>query len=331
MAYAPASSLTTSTGYRHAPAAFYKRTVLDNLKQALVFMDITEPDTIPMRNGTTIQWPRYDLFGANTTPSSEGTPGTGLTPSTRVLTATVSEYSDFVTLSTLITDSAIDQIVTNVAAEIGYRAALTVDTLIRVALESNTGNDTSPLSGGAMTLADIRANVALLKGVNVRPRVGTKYTLIAHPYITADIKADNTSGGFIDVKKYNDAGVFNEHEIGTAEGANVLESTNVGTSGSAPNVLYASYLVGKGAIGGVSLAGRGPQQPNDPRNTGTGLNPRQAQAFRVSIITPRKGGEMSDPEGKIGSAISYYFIFVAALLDTSTLRYRTTNANATLV
>jgi N4-gp56 family major capsid protein len=216
---------------------------------------------------------------------------------------------------------------------LGYRAGLTVDTLDRTELESNTGNDTSPLSGGSMNLADIRANVALLKGVNVQPKTSDgKYIMIAHPYVTHDIKADNTSGGFIDVMKYADASTFMRAEIGSAEGARILESTNVGTSGSAPNVLYAAYIVGTGAIGAVSLAGRGPMKPVDARNkSGSGINPRQAQAFRVNVITPRPGGEMSDPEGKIGSAISYYFIYVSVLLDETTLRYRTINADATII
>jgi len=323
MAYTPASTLTTSPGYNHAPAAWYKRTALDNLKQMLVFMEVADPDDIPRRNGTTVQFFRYNLFTSNTTPSSEGTVGTGITPSTATLTATVSEYSDFVTLSTLITDTSIDRIVENTAAELGYRAGLTVDTLIRTELESNTGNDTAPLSGGSMALADIRSNVALLKGVNVRPRNGGMYTMIAHPYVTHDIRADNTSGGFIDIKRYAEPSNFMNSEIGSCEGARVLESTNVGTSGTAPNVLYASYLVGRGALGAVSLAGRGPGRPARDPNT--------QQAFRVNIITPRPSGEMSDPEGKIGSAISYYFIFVAVLLDETTLRYRTINADAALI
>jgi len=323
MAYTPASTLTTSAGYNHAPAAYYRRQALDQVWQAQVFNNVADPDDIPRRNGTTIQWFRYNLFGANTTPSSEGTVGSGITPSTSTLTATVSEYSDFVTLSTLISDTAIDPIAANTAGELGYRAGLTADTLIRVELESNTGNDTAPLSGAGMTLADIRANVALLKGVNVRPREGGKYTLIAHPYITHDIRADNTSGGFIDVSRYSNPETFMNAEIGTCEGARVLESTNVGTTGSAPNVLYANYLVGAGALGGVSLAGRGPGTPSNSRNT--------KPALRVNIITPRPGGEMADPEGKIGSAISYYYIFVAVLLDETTLRYRTINADATLI
>lgn len=321
MAYQPASTMTTSGGLNHLATVYYERTALDNLKQYLVFMGVTDPDDIPRRNGTTVQFYRYGLFGANTTPSSEGTVGSGITPTTSTISATVSEYSDFITISSLLEETAIDPIVENSANELGYRAALTLDTLVRIELESNTGNDTAPLSGATAGVADFRGMVSLLKAVNVRPREGSDFVGIFHPYITHDIKADNTSGGFIDVAKYAEPNRLLNHEVGKVEGVRVMESTNVGTSGSSPNVLYAGYVVGSGAIGAVSLAGRGPGTP--PKD------PSGSRAFKVNVIPGRP--QIADPEGKIGAALSYRFVFVTVLLDETTLRYRTLNADAALV
>jgi N4-gp56 family major capsid protein len=321
MAYQPASTMTTSGGLSHLATVYYEKRALDNLKQRLVFDSIVEPDDIPRRNGATVQFYRYGLFGSNTTPSAEGTVGAGITPSTSTISATVSEYSDFITISSLLEETAIDRIVENSADELGYRAALTHDTLIRTELESNTGNDTAPLSGGATSIADLRASVSLLKAVNVMPREGNSFVGIFHPYIVHDIRADNTSGGFIDVMKYTDPSRLLNHEVGKTEGVRVVESTNVATGGTAPSATYAGYIVGKGAIGAVSLAGRGPGSPPQ--------NPNNKRAFRVNIIPGRP--QIADPEGKIGAAISYRFVFVAVLLDETVLRYRTLNSDATLV
>lgn len=322
MAYTPASTLTTSPGLNHLATVYYERTALDNLKQMLVFMDVTEPDDIPRRSGKTVQFYRYGVFGSNTAPSAEGTVGTGITPSTSTISATVSEFSDFITIASLLQETAIDPIVENSARELGYRAALSIDTIIRVELESNTGNYTAPLSGASTSISDLRSNVSLLKAVNVLPRMGSDFTGIFHPYITHDIKADNTAGGWIDVMKYANPSQALNHEVGKSEGVRIMESTNVGTSGSSPNVLYAGYIVGRGAIGAVSLAGRGPSRPmRDPRRGG--------QAFRVNVIPGRP--QLADPEGKIGAAISYRYVFVSVLLDETTLRYRTINSDATLV
>jgi N4-gp56 family major capsid protein len=321
MAYQPASTLTTSGGLSHLASVYYERRALDNIKQFLVFMGITESDDIPKRNGTTVQFYRYGVFGSNVTPTSEGVVSTGITPSTSTISATVSEYSDFITISSLLEETAIDSVVENTADELGYRAALTVDTLIRTELESNTGNDQTPLSGGSTGVADLRSMVSQLKAVNVRPREGSDFVGVFHPYITHDIKADNTSGGFIDIAKYAEPNRLLNHEVGKVEGVRIMESTNVGTSGSAPSVNYAGYVVGKGAIGAVSLAGSGPSKP--PKD------PTTQRAFRVNVIPGKP--QIADPEGKIGAAMSYRFVFVSVLLDESTLRYRTLNADATLV
>jgi N4-gp56 family major capsid protein len=282
---------------------------------------VTEPDDIPRRNGPTVQFFRYSLFGANTTPSSEGTVGSGITPATTTISATVSQYSDFITISSFLEETAIDSIVENSADELGYRAALTADTLVRTELESNTGGDQTPLSGGPAATADLRGSVSRLKAANVRPREGNDFVGVFHPYITHDIKADNTAGGFIDIVKYAEPSRLLNSEVGKVEGVRMLESTNVGTSGSAPSVTYAGYIVGKGAIGAVSLAGRGPGTP--PRD------PTAQRAFRINVIPGRP--QIADPEGQIGAALSYRFVFVSVLLDETTLRFETLNADASLV
>jgi hypothetical protein len=82
----------------------------------------------------------------------------------------------------------------------------------------------------------------------------------------------------------------------------VKESTNVKITAGSPN-LYRTYVYGKGAIGAVDLEGRGPNKVTDPRKQ------------RFSINTIKGQPSIADPEGVIGAAVSYNFVFTTVVLD----------------
>ncbi len=321
MPYAPAGMLTTSGGLTHQPAAYYKRTALDQLMKKFVFMSVTEPDDIPLREGKNIQWYRVDLPTANTTPSAEGTVGTSLAYSTATISATVSEYSDFITASTLLVEVDIAPTVENMSKWLGYRAGLSVDTIVRIELDSPTTSVQLATIGPYLTAADFAQARALLKGQDVMGREmnGDEFVAILHPFVEYDLMADNSAGGWIDAKKYTTPEDIINGEVGKIAGCRCIESTNVGTTGTAPNVQYYTYVVGDNAIGAVNLSGRGPSKVVDPRK----------QAFKTNVIMGKP--QMADPEGKIGAAVSYRFVFAAKLLDTNVYRYYQILADASLV
>lgn len=318
MSYTPASNLTTSGSIQHLATVYYSRRALDVLRQKFRFLLATEPDILPKRNGRTIQYYRYTKFGANTVPSAEGTVGTGITVTTGTISATVSEYSDYASVSTLLQDTAIDPVVENISKELGYRAALSVDTITRTELDTGTGAEITAL-GAVFSAADLRRARALLEGTNVEPKMGDDFVTIMHPYIVYDLKSDNTAGGFIDVMKYAAPDKLLAGEAGRIDSCRIFTTTNVKTSGTAPTVKYYTYVVGKGAIGGIDLGGRGPSRVQDI----------DKQAFKLNVV--QGGPSAADPEGKIGAYVSYYFVFVAKLLDTTDYRYRMILGDASLV
>lgn len=321
MPYAPAGMLTTSGGLTHQPAAFYKRTALDQLMKKFIFMSVAEPDNIPLREGKTIQWYRVDLPSANTTASSEGAVSTSLAYSTAPITATVSEYSDFITASTLLVEVDIAPTVENMSKWLGYRAGLSVDTIVRIELDSPSTTVQLATLGTALTAADLGQARMFLKGADVMGREmnGDEFVAIMHPYVEYDLMSDNSAGGWIDAKKYTTPEDIINGEVGKIAGCRCLESTNVATSGTAPAVLYSTYVVGANAIGAVNLSGRGPSKVVDPRKS----------AFKTNVIMGKP--QMADPEGKIGAAVSYRFVFTAKLLDTNVYRYFIIPADASLV
>src|SRR5260370_2397455 len=81
----------------------------------------------PQRNLGVVGF-RYTLLGANITAAAEGTVGVSSTLTTTTVSGTVSEYADFVTVSTLLDETAIHPIVQNPAEHLGYPAGLSVST-----------------------------------------------------------------------------------------------------------------------------------------------------------------------------------------------------------
>lgn len=323
MPYNPPGNVTSSPGLTHLATVYYKKKGLDVLKKKMRFSAVVEPDIIPLRSGQTVQYYRYTLPIANTTPSGELV-GTSLALATTTISATVSQYSDFYSLSTLLQDTAIDPIVENTVEMAAYRGALTADTINRTEFDSNVGVASVGLStlGGALSAADFRRAKALLNGKDVRegPRGAADFVGIVHPYPLYDLMSDNSAGGFIDVNKYSRPEVLiNQSEEGMINGIRLVSTTNVGTSGTAPTVLYYTYIVGKGAVGSVDLAGSAPSDVEDP----------DKQAFKTYVV---KGGpNTADPEGNIGSFVSYRFVTVAKTLDTTNYRYIIIKADASLV
>jgi N4-gp56 family major capsid protein len=322
MAYGPAGNTTGTASLTHLATVYYKKEALDVLRKKFRFAMAGEPDILPKRSGKTVQFYRYSVFGSNTVPSSEGVIGNSLTLTSTTISATVSEYEDFITLSSLLVDTAIDPIMANAAKELGYRAAISVDTIIRIELDSITSPEILTL-GATLTAADFRRAGALLEGVEVSHKEGDHFVGIAHPYVVYDLQSDNTAGGWIDVLKYADPqkllSAGGRGEVGKVGSTRIWATTNVKTSGTAPNVLYHTYVVGKGALGLIPLAGNAPDYVSDPDNKTFSVNSGQG------------GPTLADPSGVIGGWVSYRFVFVAKLLDTVTPRYRIIKADASLV
>lgn len=308
MAYSPATNLTTSAGLPHVQVTYYKKKALDRLQKKFLFRNACMSDMIPKQEGRTVQWFRYFNLSANTTPSAEGTVGTGISPTSRVVSATVSQYTAFLTISDFLADTAIDPLVENHADLLGYQAGLSVDTITRNVIDAESASTDQTLLGSYFRVADLRNARHALQAIDVQPMDDGNFYCILHPYVSYDLVNDPAASGFADIFKYNtnvkDSALVQYEDRGTVTtvaGCRVVESTNVYTQTS-PNK-YRVYIFGKDGIGCVDLAGRGPSKVTDPKK----------QRFVVKVIRP--DASVADPEGVISAAVSYNFIFTAVVLD----------------
>ena len=328
MAYSPATNLTTSAGLAHLQQVYYKKKGLDQLRKKFVFRQAAMPDVLPKFSGRTAQFYRYTNLATNTTATTEGTVGTGVSLGSRTLQATVSQYSAFITVSDFLKDTALDPIVQRAAEELGYSAGLSVDTMTRNVIDAESaGTAQTPLATYAK-VADFRAARHNLQAVDVQGFDGSgEFFAIIHPYASYDLVNDPAAGGLGDIVKYTkpQGTVLTNYEdrgaIGSFGGCRIIESTNVKT-GSSPNT-YRSYVFGNEGVGCIDLEGRGPGQVVDPKK----------QRFKIKVIQPE--ASIADPEGVIGAAVAYNFVFCTVVLDGpasigGVYRYKTIDFQSTI-
>jgi len=325
MAYSPASNLTSTTTLTHLISVYYDRRALTSLRKKFMFWKGVDTRTLPKKNGKVIQFYRYSQLGANTTPTAEGTVGTGLALTSATVQATVAQYSDFISFSDMLVETAPDNDIVAVGADLlGYRAGLTVDTIIRNEVDSvAAGIDVAPLGDyfTGMDVANIRHRLA---GMDIKPFPDGYFKALAHPYVMYDFIHDPQVGGFLDVVKQGGEGkerLFRMEDRGYVarwSGVEIWESTNVTMVAGSPNK-YRVYFFGQEGLAAIDLAGRGPSRTED----------QDRSKFSINVIREAKPS-IADPEGKIRAAVSYNFVFCAKILDTNPYRIRKIDAATSL-
>jgi len=330
LAYTPAGNLTTSAGLAHLAAVLYRKKGLDRLMKIFRFRTACSKDMLQRQSGRTVQFFRYTNFGANVTPTAEGTVGTSLTMSSRIVQATVSQFSAFITVSDLLEATAIDPVVTNASELLGYQGGLSVDTLTRSVIDGESINTNQALLATYLRVADLRAARHSLQAVDVQPFDGDEFLVFAHPYATYDLVNDPNAMGLADIFKYNtkvqETPLVKYEDRGLVThvaGCKVMESTNVKQTTTSGVTTYRTYVFGKDGISTVDLEGMIPSDVVDPSK----------ERFKITVT--RGGNNIADPEGLIAAAVAYKFATTTVILEGpsgigGTYRYKTLDPQSTI-
>lgn len=313
MAYFTASTNnnTNTATLGHLAQVFYKKKGLDRLQKKFVFREACMDDMLPKMAGRTCQWYRYNNLSAVTSNTTEGTVGTPVAMTSRTVSSTVSQYTSFITISDLLVDTAIDPIVQNASELLGYQGGLTVDNVTRAVIdaEATQAQSTSPgllPLGAYLRVADLRNARHQMQAVDIEPFEDGQFLAYFSPFNTYDLINDPAVGGLADTFKYTSpqTSALVKYEdrglVTNIGGCKLVETTNAKSWGSS---VYRGYVFGKGGIGALDLEGRGPNKVSDPSK----------QRFNIKVI--KGGGNIADPEGVIGAAVSYNFIYTTAILD----------------
>lgn len=319
MAYSPASILTSGS-LPNLVAIYYERQAIPNLKAQTPFLSMTKQKPLPMRSGNQIQFFTYALLAANTNQAAEGTVGSPISESSTKIVATIGQYADFINSSDLAMDVAIDDpsLLQNLATELNYRLALTLNTLCQLTADAAQGVDSTVTitlaNGSYLTASNIRTAIQQLAGVNARPLTKDGYWGgIIHPYVVHDVLNDTSFNGLTDILKRNQEGtqkllapLANEEVIEFA-GCKFKQTTTAPSTTISSNTYYNTYIFSDDALFSVFL----------------GKNPESGEKnYRLMIREAPEQGSVSDPARQIGGWVSYNVKYTNTLRPGSTMVIR---------
>ena len=275
-----------STGNDLSPEmkTFYDKRLLDHAQAALVHDQFGQKRPIPKNNGKTIEFRSFSPLPKALTPLTEGVTPNGNQLDVKAITATVSQYGDFIVQSDVLELTALDNTILEATKLLGRQAGLTLDTVTRNALVAGTSVMYAPkvnASTGAETAVSSRAGldttalltvdlveqvVAELRAQNA-PTIDGDYIGIIHPYTAYDLMRDPD---WRDPHKYADTTNLYEGEIGKIAGVRFVQTTEAkiwrdntcpAQTGASPAyyAVFASLFFGDGAYGVTEVEGGGLQ------------------------------------------------------------------------
>lgn len=328
----PTAASVVSSGLAGYPTVYYDRVALDTLVSNLFMYPACDLKTMPDMSGVAMQIFDYTAMTANTTAATEGTPGAGQSLTQNIATINLSNYVDYVSFSNKVKLTAISNVVSEGAALLAYRGALSVDTVISTAVDTQAnGNaavdDIEVANGSFLTAAVVRQAVWGLRSKNVKPKANGLFFGIVHSLAAYDLVNDASAGGFLDLQKYSDATAkenpalagIKGQRVGNVGGAEFYESNAVPVESnwqSTSKNAYHTYIFGHQAFIASSLGK-------------TNLNQKN---FSVKVQNFPMGSNSLDPAGLIAAAAAYNFFFgvVAAPTPSNTDRFRRIRAESSI-
>ena len=266
---------TQSDGLSAEMKTFYDMTLIDEASPNLVHDQFGQKRPIPAGGGKTIEFRKFAPLDKALTPLTEGVTPDGKSLEVNTVTATVSQYGDYITLSDVLELTAVDNVIVESLKLLGRQGGATLDTVVRNVLQSGTNVTYCPkFVNGMETAVTSRANldttaqltvdvvqqvVAKLRAQNA-PTINGKYVAIIHPYVAYDLMRDPE---WIDAHKYAQPVNLYEGEIGEIAGVRFVQTTEakIYTGSGCPSGLavFGTLFLGDGAYGTTEITGGGMQ------------------------------------------------------------------------
>ena len=261
---------TLSAGLSAEMKTFYDMTLIDEAQANLVHDQFGQKRPIPANGGKVIEFRKFAPLAMATTPLTEGVTPDGKQLSVSTVTATVSQYGDYITQSDMLELTALDNTILESAKLLGRQAGATLDTVVRNVLHSGTNvmyaeKKTDAGTEEVLSRADLDENcvitveliqraVAKLRAQNA-PTINGKYVGIVHPYVAYDLMRDPE---WIDAHKYAQPENLYEGEIGEIAGVRFVQTTEAKIYGNEGGLaVFGTLILGDGAYGVTEVNGGG--------------------------------------------------------------------------
>ena len=201
----PNTNVTTDSGLSPEMKTYYDMRLIDLAQPLLVHDQFGQKRPIPQGRGKTIEFRKYTPLSKATTALTEGVTPDGKKLSVTTVTATVKQYGDYVTISDVLSMTAIDDNLTQAQKLLANQAGLTLDTITRDVLNSGTnvqhydgtvaaranlvGGDATPENNHYMNVRVLKIAARALKTQNT-PLINGTYVGIIHPDVAFDLTDD---------------------------------------------------------------------------------------------------------------------------------------------
>lgn len=205
--YNTQTTTTNNKGNNLTPEmkSYYDRALIRFATPKLVHAQFGQKKPIPQGSGKTIEFRKFSPLPKAMVPLLEGVTPKGNSLNVTTVESTVEQYGDYVTLSDMLTLSAVDSVVSETQAVLGDQAGRTLDTVIREKINAGTNvqygtgkTDRGLLLGGLenyedndyLNVAAVKKAVATLKRNNAAPFKDGCYVAIIHPDVANDLTND---------------------------------------------------------------------------------------------------------------------------------------------
>lgn len=161
-----AMNLTTTNGLINLARVFYESRMLKSVRDNLVFYQLCDTDVgriVPEMHGPSIQWTRLVNLDEGKT-LTQGTTPTSTSLSTEIVTASLVQKGDIVTISDLLKGQTLLKKIENVAANLGYGAARTIDGIVERACTLGNLRENEPGLAMSAVLSDYHISTIVKSG-----------------------------------------------------------------------------------------------------------------------------------------------------------------------
>lgn len=271
------ANVTTST-LSNLMQIYYDKVFLDRAELALQYDFGAQKKEMPKNSGKTIYFNRFSPLPVATSPLSEGSSSlTGVAMSSTIVSATIAEYGNYSSVSSLFNMTSIDEGLKEHVEVMAQNAGETLDTLIAAELSANA---TVQLAGGKSALSAV-ASTDTLTGAEIRKAVRTLkknkaktfddglFRAVIPVSAAYDLRGNSE---WLNANTYVNNELYKNGQVGVLHGVRFVETNNEVTQ-SSTTTIYHTYVFGKNAYGMLSLEGQPESRiiiktpgPNDTSN-----------------------------------------------------------------
>ena len=257
------------TSYSNHVLSYIEKLFLALIKKELLLAPLGMAKLLGKRQGNTIRFIRWDSPSGSTSTLSDGVTPDGISLTTAVVNATLSQYGRFAAVSDRLQDVAINDTLKDMTGVLAYDAALSIDQLVRNELDAN-GTQNYADDASNSSIANVETNTdkirstelkILLKNfrvADVKPFDNGLYRGVIHPLMEFDLLSETTTGTFMELVSKTSADPTRKGLIGTAYGIELMRSSNIRADATYTNT-YGNIFVGKDAFGTISIDSLSPE------------------------------------------------------------------------